>query len=87
MIRSMSYTGMALAALGAATLAAAAPAPASTTSSSQAQQDAAGSSRTQRNRSDRQICVREQQSGSHVFETVCKTRAQWEAAGGVPGEE
>lgn len=34
----------------------------------------------------RRICVRDELTGTRLARTVCRTRAEWEAAGGVPGE-
>ena len=38
-------------------------------------------------RNQRRICVRADFTGSRLLRTVCKTEAQWEAEGGVPGRE
>jgi hypothetical protein len=35
----------------------------------------------------RRICVRAQLTGSRVERLICRTRTEWQAAGGVPGED
>lgn len=36
------------------------------------------------NAENRRICVREQLTGSRLNRTICRTRAEWERAGGLP---
>lgn len=53
-------------------------------------ESATSGARTQRPRAEgdqRRICTREQFTGSRVERTVCRTRAEWLATGGVPGED
>lgn len=41
----------------------------------------------QRDARDQRICVRDSLTGSRLVRSICKTRTEWEAEGGVPGEE
>ena len=40
-----------------------------------------------RRANQRRICVRADFTGSRLQRVVCKTEAQWEAEGGVPGRD
>ena len=47
----------------------------------------AEAARSNSNAGERKICVREQLTGSHQTRRICKTEAEWETAGGVPGRD
>ena len=84
-LRTMSLTA---AAALAATLSV--PAAASTnqaTSTAQPPASAGDEANADRHGNQRRICVRADFTGSRLLRTVCKTEAQWEAEGGVPGRE
>lgn len=73
----------------AAALAAASPAPAADTNQ-QAPTTAQPPSQASDQPSDhpnRRVCVRAGYTGTRVARLICKTEAQWEAEGGIPGRE
>jgi hypothetical protein len=43
--------------------------------------------RAERQADQREICVRAEFSNSRVPRRICKTAAEWEAAGGIPGDD
>ena len=63
------------------------PASASGRTDNRTEQDRSAGAAAQPKAEQRRICVRaEPMSGSRMGRTICKTRAEWEAAGGLPDE-
>lgn len=79
---------------GAAIIALAAPVAAQATQTAmvgaRGADSATGAARTSQPRAQddqRRICTRVQLTGSRVERLICRTRAEWQSAGGVPGED
>lgn len=73
----------------AAALVAASPAPAAETNQQAArtaQPQAQGNDQAS-DHPNRRVCVRSDFTGTRVARLICKTEAQWEAEGGIPGRE
>lgn len=86
----MTIRNTAAAAIALALAGLAGPAAAQTQSNivNSAERTASSSSRTATRSADqRQICVRDEITGSRLTRNVCRTRAEWERAGGLPNAD
>jgi hypothetical protein len=63
------------------------PAAAMASDTSTATQRQAASRSSASDRQSQRICVRDEMTGSRMVRNICRTRAEWDRAGGLPTDE